>query len=284
MIAHVLVGVGPARDSAGTRPQQIHLTAEAMRRAFAARNAKLGDPDFVAEPGRRAALGRVGGRAARHDRDRPRDADQGRSSRTAPGTAEGPHTTHLVGRRRRRQRRRDDDHAQRLVRQRRHRARARLRPQRRDGRLRDGPGHGERVRPGAGRAERHRAGQAHALVDVADHRARARRRRGARARRRGRLAHHHDRLRGALERRRLRHGRRGRGAGAALPPAGPARRPVPRAARRSRTTCASAIEAMGHATKEVDHLADAPAIGRVRWGSGWARAEPRRDGSLALGY
>jgi gamma-glutamyltranspeptidase/glutathione hydrolase len=29
---------------------QVHLTAEAMRRAFAARNAKLGDPDFVTNP------------------------------------------------------------------------------------------------------------------------------------------------------------------------------------------------------------------------------------------
>jgi gamma-glutamyltranspeptidase / glutathione hydrolase len=43
-----------------------------------------------------------------------------------------------------------------------------------------------------------------------------------------------------------------------------------------------ALEAMGHATKEVDHLADAPAVGRSM--SLWeGAAEPRRDGSLALG-
>ena len=43
-----------------------------------------------------------------------------------------------------------------------------------------------------------------------------------------------------------------------------------------------ALEAMGHATKEVEHLADAPAIGRL--GGGWeGAAEPRRDGSLAEG-
>jgi gamma-glutamyltranspeptidase/glutathione hydrolase len=43
-----------------------------------------------------------------------------------------------------------------------------------------------------------------------------------------------------------------------------------------------ALEAMGHATKEVEHLADAPAIGRSL-GLWDGAAEPRRDGSLALG-
>jgi gamma-glutamyltranspeptidase/glutathione hydrolase len=43
-----------------------------------------------------------------------------------------------------------------------------------------------------------------------------------------------------------------------------------------------ALEGMGHTTKEVDHIADAPAIGRTR-GLWNAAAEPRRDGSLALG-
>jgi len=43
-----------------------------------------------------------------------------------------------------------------------------------------------------------------------------------------------------------------------------------------------ALEGMGHATKEVDHIADAPAIGRSR-GLWNGAAEPRRDGSLALG-
>jgi gamma-glutamyltranspeptidase/glutathione hydrolase len=43
-----------------------------------------------------------------------------------------------------------------------------------------------------------------------------------------------------------------------------------------------ALEAMGHVTKEVDHLGDAPAIGRSL--SLWeGAAEPRRDGSLAIG-
>jgi gamma-glutamyltranspeptidase/glutathione hydrolase len=43
-----------------------------------------------------------------------------------------------------------------------------------------------------------------------------------------------------------------------------------------------ALEAMGHATKEVEHIADAPAVGRSL-GLWEGAAEPRRDGSLALG-
>jgi gamma-glutamyltranspeptidase/glutathione hydrolase len=43
-----------------------------------------------------------------------------------------------------------------------------------------------------------------------------------------------------------------------------------------------ALDAMGHVTKEVEHLADAPAIGRSL-GLWAAAAEPRREGSLAIG-
>jgi gamma-glutamyltranspeptidase/glutathione hydrolase len=49
MIAHILEGFDLA--AAGWHSaRQVHLAAEAMRRAFAARNAKLGDPDFVQMP------------------------------------------------------------------------------------------------------------------------------------------------------------------------------------------------------------------------------------------
>jgi gamma-glutamyltranspeptidase/glutathione hydrolase len=49
MVAHILEGWD--LHSAGWHSaEQVHLTAEAMRRAFAARNAKLGDPDFVNNP------------------------------------------------------------------------------------------------------------------------------------------------------------------------------------------------------------------------------------------
>jgi gamma-glutamyltranspeptidase/glutathione hydrolase len=45
-----------------------------------------------------------------------------------------------------------------------------------------------------------------------------------------------------------------------------------------------ALRQMGHETKEVEHLADAPAIGRIPTLQVWqGAAEPRRAGSLALG-
>ena len=43
-----------------------------------------------------------------------------------------------------------------------------------------------------------------------------------------------------------------------------------------------ALRAMGHETKDVEHLADAPAIGRDR-GLWQGAPEPRRDGALGLG-
>jgi len=49
MIAHLLEGFD-LKGYGWHSATQIHLTAEAMRRAFAARNAKLGDPDFVKNP------------------------------------------------------------------------------------------------------------------------------------------------------------------------------------------------------------------------------------------
>jgi gamma-glutamyltranspeptidase/glutathione hydrolase len=49
MIAHLLEG-WDLRAMGWHSAEEVHLTAEAMRRAFAARNAKLGDPDFVKNP------------------------------------------------------------------------------------------------------------------------------------------------------------------------------------------------------------------------------------------
>ena len=49
MIAHILEG-WDLRALGWHSATEVHLTAEAMRRAFAARNAKLGDPDFVKNP------------------------------------------------------------------------------------------------------------------------------------------------------------------------------------------------------------------------------------------
>ena len=49
MIAHILEGYD-VRALGWHSPAHVHLVVEAMRRAFAARNAKLGDPDFVKNP------------------------------------------------------------------------------------------------------------------------------------------------------------------------------------------------------------------------------------------
>jgi gamma-glutamyltranspeptidase/glutathione hydrolase len=49
MIAHLLSAFD-LRAMGWHSAEQVHVTAEAMRRAFAARNAKLGDPDFVQNP------------------------------------------------------------------------------------------------------------------------------------------------------------------------------------------------------------------------------------------
>ncbi len=49
MIAHLLEG-WDLRACGWHSAAHVHLVAEAMRRAFAARNAKLGDPDFVTMP------------------------------------------------------------------------------------------------------------------------------------------------------------------------------------------------------------------------------------------
>ena len=49
MIAHLLEG-WDLHAMGWHSAEEVHLTVEAMRRAFAARNAKLGDPDFVKNP------------------------------------------------------------------------------------------------------------------------------------------------------------------------------------------------------------------------------------------
>jgi gamma-glutamyltranspeptidase/glutathione hydrolase len=95
MIAHILDGYD-LRSKGWHSAAQVHLAAEAMRRAFAARNEKLGDPDFVKNPVEELLS--------------PAWAEQARSTirldRATPtkelfpalGSAmhEGPHTTHLA--------------------------------------------------------------------------------------------------------------------------------------------------------------------------------------------
>ncbi|HMI86413.1 MAG TPA: gamma-glutamyltransferase [Polyangiaceae bacterium] len=74
-------------------PKELHYMFEAMRRSFAARNARLGDPDFVANPvdellsakwadGQRATIA--------EDRATPSSEISGKAS-----SGDGPHTTHF---------------------------------------------------------------------------------------------------------------------------------------------------------------------------------------------
>ena len=75
--------------------EHVHLAAEAMRRAFAARNASLGDPDFVTNPigellsDTWAAQQRA---SIRIDRATPTEA---LFPGIAPPSSGGPHTTHM---------------------------------------------------------------------------------------------------------------------------------------------------------------------------------------------
>jgi gamma-glutamyltranspeptidase/glutathione hydrolase len=76
-------------------PQHIHVVAEAMRRAFAARNAALGDPDFVQAPVSALLLDAWTQRersTIRMDRATPTKI---LFPSSAPASAEGPNTTHL---------------------------------------------------------------------------------------------------------------------------------------------------------------------------------------------
>ncbi len=187
---------------------QIHLMAEAMRRAFAARNENLGDPDFVQNPVDRLlspAWAAEQGATIQMDRATPTSA---LFPDAHPRAKEGPHTTHMSvvdG----------DGNAVALTTT-----------------LNAWYGSGVTV-PGLGFvlndemddfavvpgtenmfglvqkepnaiAER----QANAVVDVSDDRARRVGRRRARARRRRGIADHHDRLRRAFERSRLLDGHR----------------------------------------------------------------------------
>jgi len=93
MICHILEGFDLA-PMGYQSPQELHTVFEAMRRSFAARNAKLGDPDFVKMP-----LDELLGNAWANDQratihpDRATPSTQLESSGTPSGS--GPHTTHF---------------------------------------------------------------------------------------------------------------------------------------------------------------------------------------------
>jgi gamma-glutamyltranspeptidase/glutathione hydrolase len=93
MICHILEGYD-LRPLGWQSPEALHLQFEAMRRSYAARNAKLGDPDFVQMPLAELLSDRWAGEqraGIRPDRATPSAEIP---SAGAP-TASGPHTTHF---------------------------------------------------------------------------------------------------------------------------------------------------------------------------------------------
>ena len=94
MIAHALEG-WDLRSLGWHSAAHVHLAVEAMRRAFAARNAKLGDPDFVSNPVADLVSdgwARAQRATIRLDRATP-TAEL--FPAVAPPGRDGPHTTHL---------------------------------------------------------------------------------------------------------------------------------------------------------------------------------------------
>jgi len=93
MIAHILEGYD-LRAMGWHSAEQVHVTAEAMRRAFAARNAKLGDPDFVRNP-----VGELMSPAWADAQRATIRLDRATPTRelfpALAGANEGPHTTNL---------------------------------------------------------------------------------------------------------------------------------------------------------------------------------------------
>jgi gamma-glutamyltranspeptidase/glutathione hydrolase len=92
MIAHILESYELGRLGHQS-PEHLHLVFEAMRRAYAARNAKLGDPDFVKMPLDEL----LSDKWAKEQRSTilPDRATPSAEIQAAPASASGPHTTHF---------------------------------------------------------------------------------------------------------------------------------------------------------------------------------------------
>jgi gamma-glutamyltranspeptidase / glutathione hydrolase len=92
MIAHILEGYELGKLGFQS-PEALHYVFEAMRRAYAARNAKLGDPDFVKMPLEEL----LSDAWAKEQRAtiKPDRATPSSEIASAPASASGPHTTHF---------------------------------------------------------------------------------------------------------------------------------------------------------------------------------------------
>lgn len=92
MICHILEGYDLGKLGHQS-PEAVHLELEAMRRAYAARNAKLGDPDFVKMP----VAELVSDAWAKEQRAtiQPDKATPSSAIPSAGPSPSGPHTTHF---------------------------------------------------------------------------------------------------------------------------------------------------------------------------------------------
>jgi gamma-glutamyltranspeptidase/glutathione hydrolase len=93
MICHILEGYDLAKSGFHS-PESLHYMFEAMRRAYAARNAKLGDPDFVKMP-LAELLSDAWAKDQRATIKPDRATPSSEIATAAPASGTGPHTTHF---------------------------------------------------------------------------------------------------------------------------------------------------------------------------------------------
>ena len=93
MICHILEGY-ELKKLGFQSPEELHFVFEAMRRSFAARNAKLGDPDFVKMPIEQL-LSDAWAKEQRATISPDRATPSSEIQTGGPASASGPHTTHF---------------------------------------------------------------------------------------------------------------------------------------------------------------------------------------------
>ncbi len=93
MICHILSGYD-LKSLGWETPEELHTIFEAMRRSYAARNAKLGDPDFVKLP-LDELLSDAWAKEQRATIKEDRATPSADIPSAGPASASGPHTTHL---------------------------------------------------------------------------------------------------------------------------------------------------------------------------------------------
>ena len=93
MICHILEGYELGKLGFQS-PEELHYVFEAMRRAYAARNAKLGDPDMVKMP-LEQLLSEAWAKEQRSTIKEDRATPSSEVAAAGPASASGPHTTHF---------------------------------------------------------------------------------------------------------------------------------------------------------------------------------------------